>query len=193
MVGSMSRSSRVVTGERMQIVTVFPSTAETNLSSLPNTAPRISTSSSNMTGGDVHRVIWQGPASSPDRVLAGSGVGRGVARGPTKQSIGRGQRLAGMLTDGASGAGRGQSAPSPPVGRSEQGERQTSTYTKSGLPPAVTMQLDHWGSAVTYSEATSRPPQRAVIPSPELTSGNMCLRLAARAKRGGRLPEATLE
>ena len=56
-VGSMSRSSRVVTGERMQIVTVFPSTAETNLSSLPNMAPRISTSSSNVTGGDVHRVI----------------------------------------------------------------------------------------------------------------------------------------
>ena len=56
-VGSTSHSSRVVMGERMQIVTVFPSTAETTLSSLPNTAPRISTSSSNMTGGDVCRVI----------------------------------------------------------------------------------------------------------------------------------------
>ena len=56
-VGSMSHSSRVVTGERMQIVTVFPSTAETTLSSSPTTAPRISTSSGNITGGDVRRVI----------------------------------------------------------------------------------------------------------------------------------------
>ena len=75
MVGSMSHSSRVVTGERMQIVTVFPSATETTLSSSPNTAPRISTSSSNVTGGDVHRVIRRNPASSPNRVLARSGVG----------------------------------------------------------------------------------------------------------------------
>ena len=56
-VGSTSRSSRVVTGERMQIVTMFPSAAETTLSSSPTTAPRVSTSSSNVIGGDVHRVI----------------------------------------------------------------------------------------------------------------------------------------
>ena len=56
-VGSMSHSSRVVTGERMQIVTVFPSAAETTLSSSPTTTPRISTSSGNVTGGDVCRVI----------------------------------------------------------------------------------------------------------------------------------------
>ena len=182
MVGSMSRSSRVVTGERMQIVTVFPSAAETTLSSSPNTAPRISTSSSNVTGGDVHRVIWQNPASSPNRALAGSGVGRGAAGGPAKQSTGRGQGLAGMLADSARGAGRGQSTPSPPVGRPEQGERQTSTRTRSGLSPVVTMQLGHWGPAVTYSEATSRPPQRTVIPSPELTSGDVRLKLAAHQK-----------
>ena len=110
-VGSTSHSSRVVTGERMQIVTVFPSAAETTLSSSPNTAPRISTSSSNVTGGDVHRVIRGNPASSPNRALARSGVGRGAVRRPTKQSTGRGQGLAGMLVDSGSGAGRGWSAP----------------------------------------------------------------------------------
>ena len=63
--GSTSCSSRVVTGERMQIVTVFPSTAETTLSSSPTTAPRISTSSSNVTGEDVRRVIRRDPAPLP--------------------------------------------------------------------------------------------------------------------------------
>ena len=83
-VGSTSHSSRVVTGERMQIVTVFPSAAETTLSSSPTTAPRISTSSSNIARGDVHRVIQQDLAPSPNRVLAGSGVGRGAARRPAQ-------------------------------------------------------------------------------------------------------------
>ena len=57
MVGSASHSSRVVTGERMQIMTVFPSAADTTLSSSATTAPRISTSSSNVVEGDVCRVI----------------------------------------------------------------------------------------------------------------------------------------
>ena len=191
-VGSMSHSSRVVMGERMQIVTVFPSAAETNLSSSPNMAPRISTSSSNMTGGDVRRVIQQNPASSPSRVLVGSGAGRCAVRRPTKQSTGRGQVLAAMLADGASGTGMGQSAPSPPVGRSEQGERWTSTRTESRLPPAVMMQLDHQGPVVTYSEAASRPPQRTVIPSPELTSGDVHIKLAA-CKKEKEAARATLE
>ena len=128
------------------------------------------------------RVIQQNPASSPNRVLAGSGVGRDAARRPTKQSTGRGQGLAGMLVDSARGAGRGQSTPSPPVGRSGQGERWTSTRTESGLPPAVMMQLDHQGPAVTYLEAASRPPQRAGIPSSELTLGIVHLKLAAHEK-----------
>ena len=113
-------------------------------------------------------------------------------RRPTKQSTGRGQGLASMLVDSASGAGRGQSAPSPPVGRSEQGERWTSTRTESGLPPVVMMQLDHWGPVVTYLEATSRPPQRTVIPSPELTLGDVRLKLAAR-KKEKEAAQATLE
>ena len=91
----------------MPTVTVLSSAAETTLSSLPNMAPRISTSSSNVTGGDVHRVIWQHPTLSPNRALARVGVGRGSMRRPAKCSAGRGQGLAIMLMDSASSAGRG--------------------------------------------------------------------------------------
>ena len=70
-----------------------------------------------------------------------------------------------MLMDSASGAGRGRSIPSPPIGKSELGERQASTRIESGLPPAVMMKLDHQGPAVTYLEVTSRPPRRTIIPS----------------------------
>ena len=80
--------------------------AETTLSSLPNTAPRISTSSSNITGEDVCRVIHQYLTSSPNRALAGVGAGRGSMRRPTKRSTGRGQGLAGMIAESVS-AGRG--------------------------------------------------------------------------------------
>ena len=182
MVGSTSHLSRVVMGERMQIMTVFPSAADTTLSSSATTAPRISTSSSNVVEGDVCRVIRRDQAPSPNKVLAGSGVGRGTARRPVRQSTGRGQGLAGMLADSAGRVGRGRSAPSPPVGRSGQGERWTSTHTETGPSLAVTMHLDHQGQAVTYSEATSRPPQRTEAPSSESTPGDVCLKLAAREK-----------
>ena len=111
MVGSASRLSRVVMGERMQIMTVFPSAADTTLSSLATTAPRISTSSSNVEEGDIRRVVWQDQTPSPGKILAGSGVGRGTAGVPMKQSTGRGQGLAGLLADGAGRVGRGQSTP----------------------------------------------------------------------------------
>ena len=116
-----------------------------------------------------------------------------VRRGdpPNKALVG-GQGLTGMLVDNARRAGRGQSTPSPPIGRSGQGERRTSTHTETGLSPAVTMQLDRQGPAVTYSEATSRPPQRAGIPSSELMSGDVCLKLAAREKEK-EAARATLE
>ena len=133
-VGSASHLSRVVTGERMQIMTVFPSAADTTLSSSATTAPRISTSSSNVVEGDVRRVIRRDQAPSPNKVLARSGVGRGTARRPVRQSTGRGQGLAGMLADSAGRVGRGRSTPSPPVGRSGQGKRWTSTHTETGLP-----------------------------------------------------------
>ena len=132
------------------------------------------------------------PGPLPNRVLVGSGVGRGAAKRPTKQSTGRGQGLAGVLADRARRAGRGQSAPSPPVGRSGQGKRWTSTHTETRLPPAVTMQLDHQGPAVTYSEATSRPPQRAEAASSESMSGDVHLKLAAHEKEK-EAAQATLE
>ena len=182
MVRSASCLSRVVTGERMQITTVFLSAADTTLSSSATTAPRISTSSSNVVEGDIHRVIRRDQAPSPNKVLAGSGVGRGTARRPVKQSTGRGQGLAGMLVGSAGRVGRGRSTPSPPVGRSGQGKRRTSTRTKTGLSPAVTMQLDHQGPAVTYSEAASRPPRRTEAPSSESMPGDVHLKLVAREK-----------
>ena len=109
-----------------------------------------------------------------------------------KQSTGRGQGLASMLADSAGRVGRGQSAPSPPVGRSGQGKRRTNTRTKTGPPPAVTMQLDCQGPAITYSEATSRPPRRTEAPSSESTPGDVRLKLAAREKEK-EAAQATLE
>ena len=87
-----------------------------------------------------------------------------------------------MVAESARRAGRGQSTPSPPIGRSGQGEGWTSTHTKTGLPPAVTMQLDRQGPAVTYSEATSRPPRRAETPSSESMLGDVRLKLVAHEK-----------
>ena len=109
-----------------------------------------------------------------------------------KQSTGRGQGLAGMLVDSAGRVGRGRSAPWPPIGRSGQGERWTNTRTETGLPPAVTMQLDRQGPAATYSEATSRPPWRTEAPSSESTPGDVHLKLAAREKEK-EAARATLE
>ena len=54
------------------------------------------------------------------------------------------------------------------------------------------MQLDRQGPAVTYSEATSRPPQRAETPSSESMSGDVHLKLAACEKEK-EAARATLE
>ena len=181
MVGTPSHSSQVVVGRRVPTVTVPSSAAETTLSSSPNMAPRLSTSCSNVTGGDMHRVIWQHPHSPPNRTLAGAGVGRGSVRRPTKQTAARGQVLVNMLTDKGgnrgwelaaklegNGAGRGQSIPSPPVGRPGQRGRQADTHAKASLPPPITMHLDCQGLAVTYSKAASRLPWRTVVSPSEL-------------------------
>ena len=109
-----------------------------------------------------------------------------------RQSTGRGQGLAGMLADSAGRVGRGRSAPSPPVGRSGQGKRWTNTRTETGPSPAVMMHLDCQGLAITYSEATSRPPQRTEAPSSESTPGNVRLKLAACEKEK-EAARATLE
>ena len=192
-VGPPSHSSRVVVGGRVPTVTVSSSAVETTLSSSSNMAPRISISSSNVTREDVCRVIWQHPTSSPSRVLAGVGVGRGSTMRPAKQSTSRGQGLASMLADrGGNGAGRGRSIPSPPIRRPEQGRRQAGTHTKSSLPPVVMMQLDHQGPVVTYSEAASRPPQRTVVSPSELAQCNVRLKVAAH-KKEKEAARATLE
>ena len=119
-----SHSSRVVVGGRVPTVTVSSSAAETTLSSSPSMAPRLSTSCSNMTGGDMRRVIWQHLHLPPNRALAGAGVGRGSVRRPTQWTAGRGQVLVNMLADKGgnkgqelaaklkgNGVGRGQSVP----------------------------------------------------------------------------------
>ena len=86
-VGPPSHSSQVVAGRRVPTVTVSSSTAETTLSSSPIVAPRLSTSCSNMMGGDVCRVVWQHPHSPPSRILATAGAGRGLVSRPTKHVL----------------------------------------------------------------------------------------------------------
>ena len=44
------------------------------------------------------------------------------------------------------------------------------------------MHLDRQGPAITYSEATSRPPRRTEAPSSESMLGDVRLKLAAREK-----------
>ena len=168
-------------------MTVSSATVETTLSASPKTAPRISTSCGNVTQGDICRVIQQHLHSSPNRTLAGAGVGRGSARKPVRASGSRGQMLVKMLTEkgsdrgqtlaaklGGTSAGRGQCAPLPPVRRPEQRGRQVDAHTEASLPPPITMHLDRQGPPVTYSEAASRSPQRTVVSSSELPMYDMC-------------------
>ena len=182
-VGSLSQSSQVVVGGRIPIVMLSSSAAETTLLALPMTAPRISTSCSNVMGGDICWVIWQCPQPSPNMALAGAGagVGRGSARRPMRASGSRGQVLAEMLIKtgggrgqtagklGGTSIGRVQPAPLPPVRRPEDRGRHADTCTEASLPPPITMHLDHQGPPVIYSEAASRSPQRAVAPPPDLS------------------------
>ena len=195
MVGSPSCSSRVVAGGRIPTVKVSSSTVETTLSASPMTAPRISTYCSNVMGGDICQVIQQCPHSSPNRALAGVGVGRGSARKPVRASGSRGQVLAEMLVKTGSGRGqtlagklggtsigRGQSAPSPPVRRPEDRGRHADACTKASLPPPITMHLDHQGPPVTYSEAASRSPWRVVVSPQDLSMCDVRVKMAANEK-----------
>ena len=180
-VGSPSHSSQVVAGGRIPIMTVSSSAVETTLLALPMTTPRISTSCSNVMGGDIHQVIRQCPQSSPNRALAGAGVGRGSARKPMRTSGSRGQVLAERLIKtgsrrgqtagklGGTSVGRGQPTPLPPVRRPEDRGRHTDAHTEASLPPPITMHLDCQGPPVTYSQAASRSPQRVVAPPPDLS------------------------
>ena len=101
-------------------VTVSSSAAEMTLLASPTTAPRVSTSCANVAGRDVHRVIQHCPHSSPNRVLAGAGAGRGqgLAKKLAKAGSGRGQVLARKLTEAS--IGRGQSVPSSQIKEQEE-------------------------------------------------------------------------
>ena len=203
-VGPPSCSSRVVVGGRVPTVTVSSSTAEMTLSSSPIVAPRLSTSCGNMTGGDMCRVVWQYPHLPPSRILATAGAGRGLASRPAKCAAGRGQMLVNMLVDkGGSkgwrlaaklegdGGDRGQSVPSSPMGKPEQ-RGQADTRAKASLPSPITMHLDCQGPAVTYSEAASRPPRRAVASSSNLPVFDVRIKMAACEKER-EAARATLE
>ena len=92
----------------------------------------------------------------------------------------RGWELAAKLK--GTSAGRGQSIPLPPVGKSEQRGKQVDTHTEASLPPPITMHLDCQGPAVTYSETTSRPPRRTVVSPSKLAECNVWIKIAAREK-----------
>ena len=78
--------------------------------------------------------------------------------------------------------GRGQSIPSPPVRRPEEGRRYADVCTGASLPPPFPMHLDHQGPPVTYSEAASRPPRRVTTSPNELEMCNMQIKIAACKK-----------
>ena len=151
------------------------------------------------------RVIWQHPHPQSSRTLAGARVGQGSARRPSKGGAGRGQLLVGMIAEKCgnrgqelaaklerTSAGRGQSVPLPPVGRSEQRGRQADTHTEASLLPPITMDLDHQHPAVTYSEAASRPPQRTLVSSDELAQCDIQVKMATHEKEK-EAGQATLE
>ena len=148
-VESPSCSSWVVVGGMIPTIMVSSSAVETTLSASPRLTPRVSTSSvstssANVTGRDVHRVIQQCPLSSPNTALIGAGVGRG-------------QVLAKKLMK--AGVGKGQSVPSSKAMRPQEHRGHTDTSTSVDIPPPITMRLDHQGPPVSYSEVASRPPQ----------------------------------
>ena len=90
-----SHSSQVVMGGMIPTITVSSSAVETTLSALHRSTPRVSTSSANVAGGDVHRVIKQHPLTSTHTALVGTGVGQGkeIAKKLAKAGIGKGQSI----------------------------------------------------------------------------------------------------
>ena len=136
-VESPSHSSWVVAGGMIPTITVSSSAVETILSASPRSTPRVSTSSANVVGGDVHRVIQQCPLPSPNVALIGAGVCRG-------------QVLARKLAK--AGVGKGQSIPSSKAMRPGEHGGHVDTSTNVNIPPPITMMLPRssslllWGS-----------------------------------------------
>ena len=78
--------------------------------------------------------------------------------------------------------GRGQSIPSPPVRRPEEGRRYADVCTGASLPPPFPMHLDHQGPPVTYSEAgLQTTPKGDYFPN-ELEMCNMQIKITACKK-----------
>ena len=86
----------------------------------------------------------------------------------------------------------GRSVPSPPVGRPQQRGRQADTRIKSSLPPPITMQLDHQGPAVTYSETGLQATPRGLLSLPLNWHSVMYDSRWQPTKKRRRLPEPTL-
>ena len=112
-------------------------------------------------------------------MLAGAGVGRGqgLAKKLVKTGSGRGQVLARKLAE--AGIGRGQSVPSSQVKKQEEGRGHADACTSANLPPPITMNLDHQGPPVTYSEVASRPPQRVTTTPDDLEMCDVQIKVAA--------------
>ena len=148
-------------------IMVSSSAAETTLSALPRSTPRVSTSSANVARGDVWRVIQQCPPSSPNAALIGAGVGRG-------------QVLAQKLTK--AGVAKGRSIPSSKAMKSEECRGCTDASTSVGTPLPITMRLNHQGPPVSYSEVASRPPWKQNITEDNLWMCDVCIKAVAHEK-----------
>ena len=162
-----SQSSQVVVGGMIPTITVSLSAVETTLSALPRLTPRVSTSSFNVAGGDVCRVIQQHLLTSPNMALVGAGAGQGKVI--TK-------KLA------KAGIGKGQSIPSSKATGPEECLRHMDTSTSAEIPQPITMRLDCQGPPVSYSKVASRPPQRETITEDTLQMCDVCMKVAAHEK-----------
>ena len=162
-----SHPSQVVVGGMIPTITVSSSAAETTLSALPRSTPMVSTSSANVTGEDVHKVIQQHPLSSPNTVLIGAGVGQG-------------QVLVKKLMK--AGVGKGQSIPSSKAMGPEEHRRHVDASTSADIPQPIAMKLDHQGPPVSYSDVASRPPQRETITKDTLWMCDVQMKAAAHKK-----------
>ena len=176
-VESPSHSSQVVVGGMIPTIMVSSSTVETILSASPRSTPRVSTSSANVMGGDVHRVIQQHPLSSPNKALIGAGVGRG-------------QVLARKLAK--VGIGKGWSIPTSKAMRPEQHGEHVDASTSANTPLPITMRLDHQGPPASYSKVASRPPQSETITQGTLQMCDVWEKTAAHKKEKA-AAQATLD
>ena len=140
--------SWVVTGGTVPTITVSSSVAETTLSALPRSSPRVSTSSAGAAGRDVWRAIQQCPLASLNTALVRAGVGWGsvMAKKLAKISVGKGWSIPPSNT--------------PKETREQKWDRRHMDIgTSVDVPLPITMKLDPQGPPVSYAKAASRPPR----------------------------------